>query len=98
MISGYLAGGVYDRPFKQYLTRALSAKLFKEHIMEIVLAIGFQVLRQNICDEFVSHCTRGQLRFGCICSFMLAFVVVVVVVGLGVKTLYCNEKREAPEA
>ena len=57
--SGNLKGGVHLRPFKQYLTRALSAKPFKQHLMEIVPAIGFQVLRQNLCDETVSYCTRG---------------------------------------
>ena len=60
-LSGHLKGGVHDRPFKQYLTRALSAKPFKQHLMEIVPAIGFQVLRQNLCDETVSYCTRGPV-------------------------------------
>jgi hypothetical protein len=59
--SGHLNGGVNDRPFKQYLTRALSAKTIKQHLMEIVPAIGFQVLRQNLCDETVSYCTKGPV-------------------------------------
>ncbi len=52
-LTGHLKGGVHDRPFKQYLTR--------EHLMEIVLAIGVQVLRQNLCDEIVSYCSRGPV-------------------------------------
>ena len=60
--SGHLKGGVHDRPFKQYLTRALSAKPFKQHLMEIVPTIGFQALRQNLCDETVSYCTKGPVK------------------------------------
>jgi hypothetical protein len=62
--NGHLKGGVHDRPFKQYLSFALSAKPFKQHLMEIVPAIGFQVLRQNLCDETVSYRTRGQFSLG----------------------------------
>jgi hypothetical protein len=35
-LSGHLKGGVHDRPFKQPLTRAFSAKPFKQHPRESV--------------------------------------------------------------
>jgi hypothetical protein len=53
---------VHDRPFKQYLTRVLSAKTIKQHLMEIVPAIGFQALRQNLCKATPTRRRGSGLR------------------------------------